>query len=356
MAFTQFSGVGFSPTGLVVMPIVGGSALIGSWLIRRIETKRLLIGFLPSLCIIGIAIIAYAIEKKVDFPMWTRSGDPVLLAGALDITEKGLFTVLGNGWRLHIALFSLLAAAAIPLRPAYNKSIAALVLVYALLVLNPLTPDIASRFAHVLSWRLFWCIPFPLIIGILVSGLASTSPKIAGIHVGLIGVIILSVTFIFSNSHWTLSSKNNARIGTPGYKVYYTYKIAEEVCKISRTNDLVLAPWEVSAWLPTFSRHPKTLGVRPLHLPVVSRALGKNEALIRRNMIDFVSGIKSSDEMLLATINEIKSRNVTIIVTKKQVSSLNLLKKELRGLNYICQPIGSYEIWYRKVINQIDSY
>jgi hypothetical protein len=268
--------------------------------------------------------------------------------GASSGIETDLMAVLGQGWRAYLALFALLAAPALPKALARHRGISGFALMVVLLVLNPLTPRVLTKVMRFFAWRIFWCVPFPLIIGLAGAGLAAVGAKIRCVHFGIVGFIALTVVFALAPGNWTLSPQNFTRLAVPGYKVDSYYKIAQAVVAATPSDGLVLAPSRVSAWVPTFPRHPRLVAVRPNYFKIISEALGESEANRRRMMLDFVEGTGHASRWFPEVMREIQQRSVATVVIPRNLPYGPAFEAELKVLGYVRHSVETHELWIRK--------
>jgi hypothetical protein len=248
--------------------------------------------------------------------------------------------VLGQGWRGYIALYALLVIPVLSTDSFNQKRIAGFAVLMVLIVLNPITSVFLYGMSSSLSWRVFWVVPFPLIVGLAGAGLAGSS------RWGLAGSVMLAVIFALVPDNWTLSSKNHTQLDFSGYKVGGDYEIAEAVVAATPPGGLVLAPWNVSCWIPLFSKHPRLVGVRPLYLTmIVERALGEQEADKRRMMLNFIEGTAGAERQFPEVMEEIQQRSITTIVVPHYLSWRRNLGEELKKLGYLRHKVKDYELW-----------
>jgi hypothetical protein len=351
LSSVQIAAVGFTSTALVVMPVVAAITLASAWRPNRSDTRMVIVGLSSSMYLIALLVLVAT--------QTLRTGSVVELLGPqneMGIVDS-LTTVLGHGARGYIALLAILAVAALPGTIAQFPGMARLGLATVATVLNPLTSQLVGRLAggtdaDALSWRILWAIPFPLFIVLMGILLAKACRTISRPRLGIGIGVLLAFTFALVPGNWTLSPDNHTQFGLPGYKVGKGYGVAAQVISVTPSNGLVLAPQDVSAWVPLFPKHPRLVGVRNLYLGVIASALGKPEAKLRLMMINCVEGAAQAEESLPAVMEEIQRRGVATVVVPSRLPWQQVFGQKLQAIGYHCQTSGDYIIWTRQLPNR----
>jgi Family of unknown function (DUF6077) len=281
LALVQAAAVGISGSAVVAVPITA-LLLVAAWSAAERRPALLLWGGAAALPIAGFAAATVA-----RMPLAQR-----LAISWADVTQLpalstlGLSAVLGTGPRARFALFALLLAPLLAAPGRRRRCAIAYVLALLLAVMNPWTPALAGRFVQRFLWRIFWAVPFPLLIGLCAQRLATLrrrrgaappaapepraawprSPRSPGWPDWLPGAAAaagFSVIFACLPGTWTLSPHDGTRLGLPALKVPPEHELAATLIALSRPTDLVLAPYDLAEWVTTFRRHPRLIGVRP---------------------------------------------------------------------------------------------
>ncbi len=344
---SQLAAVGFSATALVTAPLAAATVLLGSLLEGRNRLRLLRAGFVAILVIVLLGGTIMVLTRHAGHGLNPRRYPSLSVATVVSTAGNGLRTVGGNGLRAYLALFCLLVVSVSALPDRRRKDIAALALGSMVLVFNPVAPFLAGMLNHTLTWRLFWSVPMPLFVGLAGIGFWAAGPRIGPVRTGTLLLPVLALAFLLAGGRWTLSHQNYVRLGMPGYKVDDNYRIAQRINRLTGPRDLVLAPWGVSVWVPTLRHHPRLVGVRPMHLGIIKRAMGKREARLRRQMMDFVSGVPGSGQWLSLVVREIARLPVALIVFRKDLPWRGEFEKALARLGYTQHEAGGFRFWQR---------
>ncbi len=283
LALVQVAAVGISGSAVVAVPTTA-LLLVAAWSAAERRPALVLWAGAAALPVAGFAAATVA-----RMPLAQR-----LAISWADVTQlpalstSGLSAVLGTGPRARFALFALLLAPLVAAPGRRRRLAIAYVLALLLAVMNPWTPALAGRFVQRFLWRIFWAVPFPLLIGLCVQRLATLrrraaapqapvpraawprSPGWPGWLPGAAAAAGFSVIFACLPGTWTLSPRDGTRLGLPAPKVPPEHELAATLVALSRPTDLVLAPYDLAEWVTTFRRHPRLIGVRPEYYGAVA--------------------------------------------------------------------------------------
>jgi hypothetical protein len=337
LALTQVAAIGFSSSGLVVAPVASALVLLGAWRPNRADTKTFAVGLTASIYVIGAALIL----------LLGTENSPNLGAEAARhfTTEEALDLVLGTNGRAFFALFALLVVPTLATTPARHGLLSGTAFATALLLLNPLSADMAARAVSVMSWRIQWSVPFPLWVGLAGAGFAAYITTLRSRVWGGVGCALWCAMFVALPGSWTVSERNKTYLGTPGYKVAPEYEVAGTVTAATPSRGSVIAPWSVAAWIPTHPAAPSVAAVRPHYLPIIESVSGKEEARARRDMVSFISGSTGVMNRRTEIMDSIQARGFSTVVLPLSHSYREQVAEKLSAVGYVRSASGKYEIW-----------
>ena len=285
LALSQVAAVGISGSAIVAVPVAAASTLIG-WGVgsRQVSRRGVLVAGLAASVVVGLFALAI-------FLVMSRAGGLRLsvadVAALPERSEEALRTVLGSGPRGLLALLALLVAPRLA-PTATRRALAGYALVVLLVTMNPLVAEYLRRVAVQLTWRTFWAVPFPLLIGLCGQRLAALSIAPAGRRVAATAAVAALVgAFAAAPGQWSVSEANGTRLGLPRAKVPVEYAIAGAIIGATRSEDLMLAPYSVAAWTAAQRRHPRLVGVRPAYFGPIG---DPDEIEMRRQLVQAVTG------------------------------------------------------------------
>jgi hypothetical protein len=341
LALAQVVAMGFSPSGLIVAPLTAGLVLVGSWQPDRRATRLLFTGLAASAVVTVQAVVA---------TLQVREFGEIVSPLDATSTAKALDLVLGHGWRAGLALFGLLGAVALSRHSPRRRGTVGYLTAAFLLLLSPWAGALISRAEPTFAWRALWAVPFPLVLGAMCAQLASRGPRIAGVRVGTVGVLIFALLFAFVPGRSTWAAENKARIKLSVLRVAEGFPAAERVVEVTRHDGLVLAPRRVATWITGMRGHPRLVGVRQDYLDiVVGKALGPDEARQRYLLMRFVQG-KLGTDRTLSVADEIERREIDTVVTGPDLTAVGGQEffDELARRGYDREDAaGGYILWTR---------
>lgn len=317
LSLSQVAAVGISGSAIVAVPLAAATALAG-WFVgarQGIGRRALVVGLAASV-VVGLFALAIFLVMPVEH------GLRLSLTELLELprqSEQGLRAVLGPGPRGLLALLALLVAPWIA--PSLTRrALLGYVLVVLLVTMNPLLAGYVGRVATRLTWRTFWAVPFPLLIGLCGQRLAALAGRRTGTRIpAVVAVAALVGGFAALPGQWSVSATNGTRLGMPSAKVPVEHAIAAAIVRVTRPDDLVLAPYAVSAWVVTHRGHPRLVGVRPAYYgPLVEF----DDVGTRRRLVAALSG--GSGRPLRETIGEIRRRGVRVVARQLGAASAAL--------------------------------
>jgi hypothetical protein len=321
LTLCQVGAMGIAATAIGVIPLLSWTFLLGSWRPDWESTRATVLGLLSSAyplaqaaLIGGPALLASHVLAQGD----------IAPAGLAQITAVSSFamwrygaigSVLGEGWRAWIAILSFLALPILPLPRDRRRALTGFFLVVTVVVLNPWLEVNLSEVSPSLVWRLYWSIPFPLLIGVLGIGLCRWGPRVRGRSTGPAMILALAALFVSAPGPWTLSQTNLTDFRLPGYKVPREYAVAALASALAGRRGLVLAPEAVSTWVATLHDHPRLIWVRWNQELVLRRVADQAEITLRKDLVRLVSGEVNEPSEIERLGQEIIRRQITTVVT-----------------------------------------
>lgn len=344
VALLQIAMVGISSTALILGPLVTALMLAGAALSRHVSARTIGLGLLTS---------AYVVVLSSGVAFDASAGPPFMEPAVDCRTRAALRTVMGPGIRSCVAMFAWVAALALP---GVALRYRAFVWVASVALFNPWMPELASRIHPAMCWRLFWAVPFPLIIGLTLASLFPWRPSWKSLRPGAIGAVCLLLCFLFSPyrhrgwrvAEWATAPRYRGWHFLPHLNLPSGYDVAMQAIARTHAHGIILAPFLVAAWVPTFSNAPRLVGVRDLYFNIIAAGVNDGEAGERRRLFEFIRGAKGSSEWLPEMVEQVKRREIDTIVVHRELPVRDAFEDELRQLGYQSLPGDEYRIWTRR--------
>ena len=338
LGLTQTAAVGFTSSALVAAPVASFLVLLGSWRPNRRRTLIVLTGSLASLYFIAAGVYGFWVVDA-HFPIRKMFIE----------TSSGLNEIMGTGVHQYFALACLLA-----LGIRFRSSEAGLLpvgfgLTAMFFLLSPWTSFFFSRFVvGNFYWRIFWALPFPLVMGLAVGGLmGGILAKVKNWKPAALLFAGICVLWTAAPGTWTISKANQTRIALPRLKVYYVYDTVKAIKKLTPAKGMVLANEYIACWLPTLRDYPYVVTSRKHYLRSLLPYIGKKEIKTRLLMHAAVSGEIRTMEKLEPVIEEIEKRNIDTIVVHKGTSLIPEFISRLKKMGYVKHDSPHADIWVK---------
>lgn len=349
----QVAAVGCSSSGVVAGPLVAATCLFGAWRPSRAHTKIVLAGLLASSYVALVALLLYLgtddVQSLDGFSGFSGFSTERAHSNPPPSTYSSLELVLGTGGRNVFALFAIIAAPALSFYFPRHRLILGMSIFTLLILLNPILSGLPSLLVGNMHWRVFWAVPFPLWIGLLGSGLAAYCATFSKSYGAGVASAFLIVVMLVLPGRWTLSPDNGTRLGVPSLKVPEERGVAVEASRLAGSEGRVLAPWAVSAWIPTINEHPPVVAVRPLSISILQQAFGHEEASERHFLAEFLSRSRAadpkSDLAFDKWVDELKARHISAVVVPEAHPYYARLGGALKAMGYLSHPLNDYSIW-----------
>lgn len=334
----QIAAVGITSSALFVAPAAAGLALAGTWSPGVVATRRMVLGILAS----SYVFLAAGVLASI-----THGGEGLVAPITMPLMLPWLDQNMGP-WSMALLLVALLGCWSFAQGRAQANFLLASSLCFLVSVLNPYTYQfVASHFTGASTyWRLFWALPIPFMLAILLGQLlqraARIKPRVLAITSCLAAAVVFGVFFLHFG---TLRPENSVTLGMPSLKVPPTdYLLARKLAAVIPENGIILAPDSVATWLSTFVTHPELLASRSMYLDV---AFGQNEGKLRLDLQQYIAGIRRSPNAPL----ELKAALTRYALTTVVVAHLSPwqieITKILSANGWQCVNQGPYDIWTR---------
>lgn len=195
--------------------------------------------------------VLIAILLRVDPPGGSEFASPGTIGNAL-------WSIVGSPPNMLLGLALMFGVACMPFWVPALRGATAYVLGLLVFVVNPFLWPAYGALTGNLNYRLFWAVPVPLIFAIVL-GLV-WSMRRGSLRLAVLVVLVLGVVGPGSLLHKT-------SFGFAPLKVPPTYGIARRIVAETPPGGLVLAPEEVSAWVPVIEGAPAVVEGRALYIP-----------------------------------------------------------------------------------------
>lgn len=207
MLFTALSGVGFSPTAIIICPLLLVLLTLADFLTDIKQIRK----YYPILLIILIPIMIGLFYRYGLHYNYQYKKSPTNL--------EMLNHVLGSNYRGYFTLFCLAISPFFVYSPALKKFYRNFVIILIIMIAIPNTSEIIAKTTYKsASWRWLWIIPFPFIISFVTTSLYETVRQRSLIGSKLL-ITILVAAYILAPGRHVLSERNNTSFSLFSYKL-----------------------------------------------------------------------------------------------------------------------------------------
>jgi hypothetical protein len=358
LALAQIAALGSSSTALWAAPAASAIALCSGAAPSRRGARVLAAGLLASAYVLGAAFVARGWMQEEWQPQLAEHAEPDGAPGAAappdrpgHHLEQALDEVLGEGRLRRVALACVLGAWAASGGALARRFALVAPLATWLVLLEPHASAwiIENVTGESTFWRGLWVMPVPILMTLCgVAPLAiGRTPRLRGGGIGLWALALLAFVLLVPSIPGP-GRANNVRLGWPSYKVMPgAHRWAEALAASAPPGSNVVAPRDVSVWLPTFHHGPHPLSVRNFYLARYRAQLGAGEIVLRVWMTAFAEGrIESPDapRRFGEGLDHFSVKAVCLRITSRTDAVREVLRES--GFRRTVQGVG-HEIWVR---------
>jgi hypothetical protein len=217
----------------------------------------------------------------------------------------------------------------------------------SVILMNGVLLTFVGQHSSILSWRLLWAVPVPVVIG---TGIAASIALVQHRYNSLawvrlmaapLGVAIIFLAFVFRGE--TAVFRN---FGWPSPKMHKSaYNTARSFVQCSKPTDLVLAPPEIAIPMAGLVGAPSQIAVRSHHLAYLSAQWGREETGRRNRLFNIAQGKQASPEAIRWAKKQLEASTINRIFLDKEDQKIGPFRETLRSMNLDHVQMGSWEIW-----------
>jgi hypothetical protein len=157
--------------------------------------------------------------------------------------------------------------------------------------------------------------------------------------------LMVTLTALFAFNAGSLRASNGVTIGLPTLKVPSPdYYFAKFLASNLSESEVLLAPESVTAWLPTFSKHPTLLSARAIY---TVGAFGQEDGTRRNSLQLYVAGIKPMQDGPMQIQRAIHDYALSAVVAVRSSPWENEIVGFLSTQGWRCQAKGIYDLCKR---------
>ncbi|WP_319549691.1 DUF6077 domain-containing protein [Desulfogranum marinum] len=217
LVFVLLSGVGFTPTGIIVGPLSLLVLMLANISFSRDEMKRNFLLALSLLVPLGIGLVMKFYFGHTRSGVHTQYG---VRFHAHTANYEMLRFVLGSGYRGWFSLFCFVVSPLFITNKSVKKSYRNFVALAVLMLAMPWTSEIIARATYpTASWRWLWMLPLTTSMSIVIGGIPGLLKSKRGVFVGYGLSVFLVLVFVFSSSRLVVSKENGTSFGKPAFKL-----------------------------------------------------------------------------------------------------------------------------------------
>ena len=336
-----WTGCLFTSTAYAVAPVAVSLVLISCYGVLFPKIREFTFGFLATAwCPLLLAYVAFVA--------------PIVPPIDVDSPGNAHFVFTGAQGRIALVLFAVAPFLLLFKRLQSSRWMLRYTALTFLILLSGFTLNWIGRVSSLLSWRLLWAIPVPVIIGVgfaaaidicqkrlRLSGTRRNFTALAGLAALAFTFSITGKTVLYRNFQW------------PALKVDQTsYPDVLSLVQCSTPTDLVLAPTQVAVPTSGLLGAPSLIAVRGHYLSYLSGQWGEAETARRKRLLNVVQGKRNSMADIVWTRDQIFSGPINRIVLKKQQTNLQPLKDMLLSLKVDRVELNKWELWLPNTTGQ----
>lgn len=349
LAAAQVAALGCSSSALWAAPVAAAAALASALAPTAEGLRRLVLGAFSSAYVLVAGLALRGSMERQLRAVKERLGleHQRLPTAPGEALADAFHEVFGDSrlWLCALAAI-LLAWALAPGRLARRFSVAVPLVVWIGL-LNPYVgPWVSDHVTGPSYWRSLWALPVPLLMTLLlISPLGlGESPKLR--RAGFAGALLLVVLFalLIPEIPGLSQANRGVRLGLPGLKVEEPERTWAGILNESvGPGAYVLAPPEISRWVPTFHRHAYPLIVRQY----LRGRIAEEERRLRASLSYYVDGLGHREAA--AYFRQGLERFHVDGVCLRSGPEAKRTREMLRSSGFVRSAGGGdYEIWVRR--------
>ena len=156
-----------------------------------------------------------------------------------------------------------------------------------------------------------------------------------------------AITLGWAPERFTLSPSNRVRLDWPGPKVPTdAYAVARALTARVEPGAAVLAPAQVSTWLPTLHQHPHPRMVRPDYLLHLRDLVSPAETGRRQALTNLVGGVARDARATSLLRHDLARKRLAAICLSETAARWSEVRSLLEDANWILvERVLDHEIW-----------
>ncbi|MBI2840678.1 MAG: hypothetical protein HYX75_20365 [Acidobacteria bacterium] len=344
LAAGQVAAIGLTANALYAAPLVAAFSMLACSQPDRCSTRRLLAGVTTSAYpMLMVLLVALAMR---------RSGLNTAGVGMSCPVEATTFDFLGRSGAVWLWMFALLGAWALVRSGWLQRWLLGYSLLFTTLCLSPLWDELLMPYvtgSHLL-WRLFWTIPLPVFASVAICESTRRLLTARRLVDRLPGLLVLALILISLRSVVHPEGATSIAKAPLMLKVQEApYRFAKTIVAMSRPADTVLAPEEVSTWIPTFRGHPRPLVSRKVYvqglLNVFMEHVDTRDLQARLALSDYVSGTARTDGVGLDFERAIRGYPLSLVAVFPGNPWYREIENVLRDAGYRVKQLSGIQLF-----------
>jgi len=345
LAAAQIAALGCSSSAVWGAPAGALAAMCCVLRPDRAGLRKLALGALASAYVLAIGWLLKSDVREVL--------EAIIPAEQPDFRlSSSLTTVLGWSHLRVFAIASVASAWAVCQRGIAQRFAIAVPLAVWVVLLNPYWAGwVVSNVTGPSHWRSLWALPVPILMVLVLTAPLRLDGRKTLYAAGRMGFVLAVAAFALAvPNRSTVTGKNGSiiRLDRIGLKVAATpYYWAKAVNESVPAGSFVVAPPDVSAWIPTFHHHAYPLVVRSMYLRPHRAALGAQNVRDRKVMTTYAgrgARSKMAAKIFRAGLDRFDVKAVCLRTSPRVANPRAILRQA--GFRQTLQG-EEYEIWVR---------
>jgi hypothetical protein len=292
LAAAQTAAVGCSSTAVWAAPVGALTAMCCVLRPTPRGLQRLALGALASGYVLAVGLLLKGSLGEMLAPMIEAHAFGARLEEALRFT-------LGDGRLLIFGIAAMLLAWAVSPRGLAQRFAIALPFAAWLVLLNPYIDQwISANVTGPSFWRAMWSVPVPILMVLVLVAPLRFGHSVATRAFARAAFVVGCLTFLLVVPEFSALSERNGgagdvgiRVGRPRRKVpTERYRWAAALNRAVPDGSQVVAPPDISMWVPVMHHGAHPLQVRKLYLIRQRAHLGDDDVNLRMLMTQYVGG------------------------------------------------------------------